>query len=141
MQKPGFVWKFYALYWAVITVHATVDIFSPRSPVYAFYHILGAFHRSFLAIYAIDAAGTVLNLFSLLPLCAFAFHKKLLTADFWKPLFVLRLAFDLCGNYYEYVSVKSLFASDPWLGFQVLTGIIFTLIPSYAACYQYAFRW
>ncbi len=141
MQKPRFIWKFYAFYWTAISFRANIDIFSPESSAYGFYHILGAFHKSFLVIYTIDAAGTVLNIFSLVPLYAFAFHKKLLTADFWKPLFVLRVAFDLCGNYYEFVSVKSLFASDPWLGFQVLTGIVFTRIPSYAACYQYAFRW
>ena len=141
MKKSGFIWKFYALYWTVITFHASVDVFSPGSPAYAFYHILGAFHQSFMVIYIIDSASTIFNIFSLIPLYGFAFHKQLLTADFWKPLFVLRVAFDVCGSYYEFVSVKSLFASDPWLGFQVLIGILLTMIPSYAACYQYAFAW
>ena len=140
MRQPGFIWKFYALYWTVISFRANLEIFSPGSPAYAFYHILGAFHAAFIFIYFFDIIGKTLNVISLVPLYGYVFQKKFFTMDLWKIVFLLRAAFDVFGNYYAFVTIKSFFATDPWLGFQILAGILLTAIPSYAACYYYAFR-
>ena len=140
MKRPGFIWKFYAFYWASLILRAALNIFSTESPLSFFYQVMGAFHWSFSLIYAMNVVSSVLNLISLIPLFAFTFHKKILTPEIWKFIFVLRVAFDLCGNYYEFVSIKSFFASDQWLGFQILAGTLFTMIPSYAAHFQYAFQ-
>lgn len=139
MHRPGFIWKFYAFYWSFLSIHAAADIFSTGSPANLFYQIMGAFHWSFSLIYGMDIVSSILNLISLVPLFGFTFQKKMLSPGPWKTLFLLRAAFDLCGNYYEFVTLKSFFAGDPWLGVQVVAGILLTMIPSYAACYQYAF--
>ena len=139
MKQPGFIWKVYALYWTILVVGRNVNIFSPDSERYLFYHVLGAFHHSFFVLYYINVVNSVLNVVSLVPLYLFCFGRKIFPDSLWRTLFVLRVGFDVCGNYYDLVSIKSLFATDVGLALQVLLGGIFTTIPSYAACYLYAF--
>ena len=139
--RPGFIWKFYAFYWTFLVLRTNYELFSSGSAAYFFYHVLSSFHKSLLVLYYSNAVNSVLNVFCLVPLYAFVFHKKIFAENFWKILLLLRVVFDVCGNYYLYVTFKSYFATDLWLAVQVMTGMALTTVPSYAACFQYAFDW
>ena len=140
MQKPGLIWKTYLIYWTVIVVMANFEVFSFESELYRFYQILTAFHKTFAMIYYTEASRAAINILSLIPLYLFVFQKKALAPSAWKTLFALRVVFDICGNYYHFVFIKSFALTDPWLAAQVVSGALLTVTPSYAACYQYAFQ-
>lgn len=140
MQKPGFIWKMYGLYFAVLTVQHFFDLLAPQSPVYLFYHILIGFHRPLFIVYLSNILGALLSLLSLWPLYLFIFHKRRFHPALWQILFLLKILGDLLGNYYQFLTLKSFYFTDRTLAFQIFAGNILTALPSYIACFQYAFR-
>ena len=132
-------WIVYALHIAKTNL-AGMTLFDPHSEVYTFYHILIAFDRSAIAIYAIHILAVVVECLSFIPLCLFIFQKKFLSPHVWQWLFVIRIPLNILGCYYDMISLKSLFVSDLPTGIIVLFSMIITYLPSYIACFQYAFR-
>jgi hypothetical protein len=58
----------------------------------------------------------------------------------WKCLFILRVIFDIAGHPYEVITVASFYHAEPKIGFLMLLLGISPYIPSYWACWQYAFK-
>ena len=140
MQKPGFIWKIYGLYFTLLTAQHFLSLLIPQSRIYLFYHLLIGFDRRLITVYAYTILGSAFSVAALWPLYLFIFHKKRFTPRIWQILFFCKLAGDLLGNYYQFLTLKSFYFTDRTLAFQILAGDILTVLPSYIACFQYAFQ-
>lgn len=141
MKKTGFVWKIYFCIFALYVLGNALDILMPTSFLYIYYHALMAFHPVYFIPYILALGQVFFNLVSLVPLFLFVFRIRFLSDRFWQRVLVLRIIFDLTGHAGEVNQLISISHADSEWFFSkiVLTGIM--LIPSYGACFQYAFRW
>lgn len=141
MKKSGFGWKIYLCIFALYILGNAGDILLPTSFLYIYYHALMAFHPAYLIPYILALGQVFFNLVSLVPLFLFVFRIPFLSARFWQQMLVLRIIFDLTGHAGEANQLISISHADSeWFFSKILlTGIM--LIPSYGACFQYAFRW
>jgi len=141
MQKdPGFGWKCYLVFFAIMVVRNTIDLFSSASPVYLFYFVIVAFQKSLNIIYWVNVFTTVFNILCLIPLFLYVYRKRFLCPRVWQWVFVLRVIFDITGHTYQRVMLKSLFFSSPKFAAWAVVIFLLVLFPSYLACYQYAFQ-
>jgi len=141
MKKTGFVWKIYLCAFTLYVLGNAGDILMPTSFLYIYYHILIAFHLVYIISYMLALGQVFFNLVSLIPLFLFVFRMPFLSPRFWQWMLVLRITFDLTGHAGEVNHLISIsYANREWfISRIVLTGIM--IIPSYGACFQYAFRW
>ena len=140
MHKPGLIWKIYGLYFTLLTVLHFVSFVYPRSPIFLFFQFLIGFHRPLLIIYVINIFGALLNILTLWPLYLFIFHRQRLRPRLWQTFFFLKILGDVFSNYFQFLTLKSFFHSDHTLAFQIFFGDVLTVLPSYIACFQYAFQ-
>jgi len=79
MQKPGFIWKIYGLYFTLLTAQHFLSLLIPQSRIYLFYHLLIGFDRRLITVYAYTILGSAFSVAALWPLYLFIFHKKRFT--------------------------------------------------------------
>ena len=141
MKKTGFVWKIYFCAFTLYVLGNAGDVLMPTSFLYIYYHVLMAFHPAYFIPYILALGQVFFSLVSLVPLFLFVFRIPFLSARFWQWALVLRIIFDLTGHAGEANQLISIsHANSEWfISKIVLTGIMF--IPSYGACFKYAFRW
>ena len=141
MKKTGVVWKIYFIVFSAYILQNAADILLPKSFLYIYYHTLMAFHTLFAIQYILALAQIFFNILNLIALFLFVFRTFFLSPQVWQWLLILRFIFDLTGHIGEFATVSAIFhAREDWF----LSTIIFNfimVIPSYAACFQYAFRW
>ena len=140
MQKPGVIWKIYGLYFTFLTVRHLLDLLTPQSRIYLFFHILIGFNPALFLVYLSNIMGALLGAIALWPLYLFIFHQKRLTPRVWQILFLLKFLGDALWNYYQCLTLKSFYWTDRTLALQIFAGDILTALPSYIACFLYAFR-
>ncbi len=138
--KIALRWKIYLIIFSPIAVGNIAGIVNPQSPVYSYYHILMAFHEDFTLFFLLNAASAILTFFSLLPLFLYVFQIHFLPALIWQWFFILRVIFEIFGHPYELKLLKALFYSNIWYAASFLALSLVLLIPSYIACYRYAFK-
>ena len=138
IEKVG--WKIYLIIFSLFTLGSMISILYEGSYTYIYYHILIAFHKSYLLSYWYAIISNVINSMTLLSLTFYVFRIRNLQFKFWQWLFVLRVVFDVVGHAFEYKAIKSLFYSDPWLGLMTILLVLAVLFPSYLATFRYAFH-
>ena len=139
-KQAGLSWKIYSLLFFFLALANIASIFSSESILYSYYHTLIAFNRQYFIAYYLNVASALMSFFSLAPLVLFTFRIRFLNKHFWQWLFYARVIFDLTGHAYEVKFVKSLFYSNFWPAVLSIVLFIATMIPSYIAHFQYAFR-
>jgi len=139
MKKRRWLWEVYFVYFAAVTLNQALNIFLSSTTIYRFYHILMAFDRWLGILYYVRIVCELIHALSLIPLFLFIFRLQWLDQNFWKWLIALRIGFDLVGHYYEYITIKSLFFSKPWMAMQLSVWLFLTILPFYYACLKYAF--
>lgn len=133
------IWKFYAIMFSMITSANLVWLLHPESEPYVFYHILMAWTNFFTVHYYLAILKSLIAITCLYPLFAFAFNKEAKHPLFWQWMLVIRILFECCGNYYEFVYIKSSYHMILGYGLSVTGAFILPLIPSYVAHFIYAF--
>lgn len=139
-RKQKWIWE---IYFAIVLFFAVGKIaffFDPGSPDYLYYSILRSFGPSFFNAHTAHIVHVFLNLIHCLPLLLYIYHINFLNTKFWKCLFVLRCIFEVTGSSYEINTLTAFYHSNPKLFLLILLSMIGPLIPSYFACYQYAFQ-
>ena len=134
-------WWIYCLLFTLIAIGNTAMTLSRESPLCIYYHVLIAFHPQYIFLYFLALASAFLTLASLLPLFLFVARRPFFGAKLWQWLFVLRTAFEATGHGYEYQVLRSFYYNDPWIVVSLLTLYLSSILPSYYACFQYAFHW
>lgn len=138
--KKKWLWEVYSFILLFSVLRRAWNFFSPSSPIYLYFYLLKAFHPFYTFLYAVNVWQIFLSVIHILPLVLFIYRVPFGNPKFWQYLFILRIIFDLAGNSYECDTVISFYHEDPLLGLAILIQSISTYIPSYIACYQYAFK-
>ena len=134
---PNWIWKIYFLAYLFFTLKTTISFFSADSEMHSYYHILIAYHPYFLILYFLNLCSIALNIFSCLAFYFFLYDIPFLSSQFWKWIFLFRGVMDILGRSYEFKFLQSLFYDDPYIFLFVLAPILFIIVPSYIALYQY----
>jgi len=138
--KQNLVWEAYLVIILYFALRKTVDLLIPSSPEHLYYLIIRAFRPIYLLPYIAYIGHVVLNLIHCLPLFLYIHRIRFLNPIFWRCLFVLRCIFEITGHSYEANAFTALYHTSPKFFILTLIVVIFPLIPSYIACYQYAFQ-
>lgn len=140
MQKKN-LW-FWLPYFAILLhliTRKTVLFFNSDSPIYMYYSILSAFSFLFEFRYLFNFIQIILNIILCIPVFLYFSNKSWGDASFWKVLFILRIAFDICGNNFELQGIIASYYVDPRYSLLLFGSLTFPYIPSYVACFKYAF--
>lgn len=138
-KKTHWAWKIYFFLFCIGTLASFLLFLSGESLAGQYYRILTAFKPSYIIynyLYALDA---VINALSLVVLFLFVFHVRFFVPLAWKVLFFLRVFFFLTGHFYEWQTARSLMRHDPLLTLAAGALLLVIALPSYIACFHYAF--
>jgi hypothetical protein len=138
-EKQKWLWETYLAIILIFAIQKVYRLFNPGSSDFLYYAILRTFDPYFYIAYAARVTYVFLNLVHCVPLFLYIARIKFLNQNLWKCLFILRCIFELAGQSYEANTFIALSHSSPKL---LLFLIVYTFgpaIPSYCACYQYAF--
>lgn len=141
MKKTGFVWKIYLFAYSIYLLGNIGKLLIPGAFANLYYHTLIAFHPFFLIPYDLALIQAFFNLFNLIPLFLYVFRIHFLSARFWQAILVARVIFDLTGHSVEINNAMAIYhANREWFLSTIALWLIMA-IPSYGACFQYAFKW
>ena len=141
MKKTGLVWKIYLFVFSFIVIRNAVDTLNADSFLYLYYHTLIAFHPSYWIFNILAILQVFFNLAGLFQLFLFVFRICLVTPRFWQWMLALRIIFDVTGHSAELKTLTAILYNNHGIFLSTLVLIVLIGIPSYAACFQYAFRW
>jgi len=139
-QIQKWIWEAYfviALSFAILKVY---HLCAPGSPEFLYYAILRYFSSIFNITYGAHVIHVILNLVHCIPLLLYIHRINFLNSTVWKILFILRIIFEIFGRSYEINTFTALHYSNPKAFLFIIVSLIIQIIPSYFACYQYAFR-
>jgi len=133
-------WKAYFIIILSLAIRKVCDLVSPNSQDFLYYFILRSFNSVFYITYIAHVISVFLNIIHCIPLFLFIFKIRFLNPDIWRYLFVLRCIFEISGHSYQVNTLTAQLHTN--LIFFILTLLVslLTYMPSYIACYWYAFR-
>ncbi len=138
--KTHWAWKIYFFLYCIPIINNIFSLFMQDSLVDSYYRILIAFKESYHILYYFNISAVIIDAIALIPLFLFVFHKRLLSPFIWKLIFILRIAVFLPGHCYEWKMIKSFFYFDINAAIGIVSFIILVILPSYIACFKYAFQ-
>jgi len=133
-------WKIYLFFFVPVTLGNFIGILHSESVVYAYYHVLTAFHPEYQLSYHLNIASAAISLFALIPIFLYAYRKPFLHPIVWQIFFFSRFGLDLIGHSYETQFLRSIFYTQPWIALSTAAILLAVIFPSYLACFYYAFR-
>ena len=138
-KRINWFWVIYFFIFFNVCLQHARDFFAPNSDIMFYYSLLYAFDLSYFFSYFLNLAQILFNLLHAVPLALYACGIYWGTARFWQWLLAGRLIFDLTGRTYEWLGVIAFLKTDPHLAFLISLQFLIFYIPSYVACYRYAF--
>lgn len=138
-QKNLWIWETYFIILILFTLRQAYNFFMPGAPAQLYFYFLSAFEKVFLGAWAAALLQVLLNLLHLFPVAFYIYRKRFLSPVFWQYMLLLRAIFDFLGHPYEWQLIISLFHDEPSYAVLVLAQSAAFYIPSYLACYRYAF--
>lgn len=139
-RKQKWVWEIYFAIVLFFAVEKIILFFNPGSSAHLYYSILKSFGPVFFNAHTTHTVHVFLNLIHCVPLFLYIYRINFLHTTFWKYLFVLRCIFEIIGSSYEINTLTAFYHSSPKIFLLILVSMVGPLIPSYFACYQYAFQ-
>lgn len=138
--KHPWIWKSYAAIYLLLVAQKLYALFSPDSPVFLYYFILRAFDPALNLVYSIYVMHILLTTIHCIPLLFYVYGIRFLNPEIWRILFILRCLFEITGHSYESNILLAVYRIG--LSHFLLTAAVHIIpgIPSYVACYNYAFR-
>jgi len=139
-RKQRWIWEAYFVIILPYSVQQFYFLFSKDSPHYLYYLILRSFDPIFMAKYIAYIVDVALDLIHCLPLFLYIHRIRFLNPALWKIMFILRCIFEIIGHSYEMNTFAAFYHTKPKFLLAALAVMIMPHIPSYVACYWYAFR-
>lgn len=139
-SKPQFFWEIYFWLYLVLVWGKIYNLFAPATAQHLYFRVLQAFHPVFSLAYGLTLLQILFHIIHILPLALFVGRIRLGTPRLWRFLWVLRLVFDVIGHPYEVNALTAFLRTDPLLGLYTLAAAAGPFLPSYWACWRYAFR-
>ena len=132
--------QIYYFIFGAFTVVTLINVFYPPSIIYIYYHVLMAFHPSYVLTYAYSVLSVLTNALSLIPLYSYVFKPlPIFMPRLWKWLFCLRISLEIYGHSYETALLKSMHHDNLLFVASSSLFLLALIFPSYAAHFQYAF--
>jgi len=139
-QIQKWIWEVYFVIVLSFAILKAYHLVVPGSPEFLYYTILRSFSSIFNITYGAHVTHVVLNLVHCIPLLLYIHRINFLNSKVWKTLFILRCVFEIFGRSYEINTFTALHHSNPKALLFIIASMIIQIIPSYFACYQYAFK-
>lgn len=139
-NKLRWLWEIYLPFYFILAAGRAVSFFAPQTPEHLYFKILYSFNPVFYIPYSLSLVQILLTLAHGLPLTLYTFRVRLFKPKFWQYLLILRAIFDLCGHPYEMNTVVSMCHASPKICALTVLFAVLPYLPSYWACYAYAFR-
>jgi len=117
-----------------------VSIFSQESVITSYYRIVVILNAGYSHAYSLNQASALMNALSLVPLYLFIFRIRWLRPWLWQFIFFVRISFETIGHAYEVQLLRSLFYNDILIAVATIAFMAAMILPSYWACFRYAFR-
>lgn len=138
-NSRNLAWLTYAAFLFLLITKKVYHATAADSPSYIYYYFLKAFNPIFMWPYFFNCIQIVLNIVHLAPLVLYIYNTPFLSRRFWQALLIARLVFDLLGHSYEMQTLASFFHDNLFTFAYLLIQFAAPYIPSYIACYRYAF--
>lgn len=139
-KKQRWIWEAYFVIVLLFAIQNIYHLFKPGSPNFLYYSILRSFDPIFNIAYGSCVIHVFLNIIHCIPLLFYIHRVNFLNPKVWKILFILRCIFEIAGRSYEANTFFAFYHSNPKALLFILLLAIIPNIPSYFACYQYAFK-
>ena len=138
--RNRWVWDAYLMITLAFAIKSFYRLVFPSSEQFLYYFILRSFNSTFYLYYYAYVFHVLLNIIHCLPLFLFIYNIRVGNPDFWKLLFVLRCVFEVIGHSYGINELAAVYYSNPKFLMLASMIMIITHVPSYLACFWYAFR-
>jgi len=133
------VWILYIFTITYLLIDATYYFFSPKSPVAFYYFFLKAFDPIYYIKWLTHLTQIIISWLHWLVLIFYVFNIPIGPRWICKIALPIRLILDIFGRNYEMNIYESLYKTDLQIFWIVLGASISIYIPSYIACYLYAY--
>ena len=132
------VWHLYLVIFGFFTINRTIQLYNSDGIIYKYYNML--LGLKIYHIYIAQQLQNILELLSLIPLFQFTFNKTNNLQNFWKCIWVLRILANLFSHSYD-LKIIGMYSSDNFLA-GILSALQLTTmyLPSFIACYSFAFK-
>ena len=138
--KYPWIWKAYLAVLLLFVIKKVYYLLVPDTQIFFYYFILRAFDPIFYVIYTAHVMQVLLSVIHWMPVFLCVYRIRFLSAEFWKCLFILRCIFEITGHSYEMNSLIALYYRRPRIALTIFLFLVVPHIPSYMACYWYAFQ-
>ncbi len=138
--KKRWLWEFYIFFIFFLAITRVVEFFSNDSPVFFYFYFLCSFDKLFYFPYLLNVLQLVLNLLSCFPLFFWVYRQKILTPKAWQVFFIFKVIFDLFGQSYDKIEIRSFLHDDPLVSALIVVQYFLIYTPSYIILFNYAFR-
>lgn len=132
-------WEIYLMLIILLIGSKAYFLLTPGSQDQLYYYVLRTMDPEFLFVYYARVIYIILNAIHCLPLFLYIHRIRFLSAGTWKFLFLSRCLFDIVGQNFEINTIYAYSHTNMKLLFLLVIGTVFPQIPSYVACYRYAF--
>ena len=138
--KYSWIWKTYLAVMLLFLTKKVYYLLMPDTQSFFYYFILRAFDPVFYITYTAHVMQVLLSVVHWIPVFLYVYRIRFLSAEFWRCLFILRCLFEITGHSFEMNSLIALYHRKPKAFLAVFIILMIPHIPSYMACYRYAFR-
>jgi hypothetical protein len=139
-KRTHWAWKVYFSIFSIGALLNLILLLSGESSASQYYQILIAFRQSYLLYDYLYALNVIVNTLSLIPFFLFVFRIRLFPPFIWQILFIARIFFFFTGHSYEWQTLRAFIRTDPLTTVIAGAVFIFFTLPSYIACFHYAFK-
>ena len=134
------IWDAYLVIILTVTLRDFYALLTPQSESFFYYFILRSFNPVFYLHYSAYVIHVFLSAAHCLPLFLFIYRVRWGNTEMWKLLFVLRCVFEVIGHSYDMNVLAALYYSNNKFIWLAVSFMIVPYIPSYIACFWFAFR-
>ncbi len=138
-KKRNWVWILYIAFLTSLIGRKVYNLVTPTSPNYFYYFFLRTFDPIFFVPYILNYAQVIINVIHLIPLTLYIFYIPAFNRRLWQTLFIARVIFDILGHTYEIRILTSFLHDNPLTCLFLTAQSVVPYVPSYVACYRYAF--
>lgn len=139
-KKTNIFWLGYFYFFFIFSIAQAAAFFGTDSPSQFYYAVLYSFNNIFAFDYSLNVMQVLLNIFHLAPLYFFIYKKWTNKQELFRYLLAFRLLFDILGHSWEANFLAGIYQLKPILCYILLAGLALLYLPSYYACYVYAFK-
>ena len=132
-------WLFYFVVYTYLTAESIVNFYRPESTIRSYFQSLMVLNNFYVLMYTEHVMNLIFSALAIIPMYLYIFKIPFLSKRVWQIFLIARIFFATTGYMYQYNSWKALAFDDFKLAALNVISFLILLIPSYLACFRYAF--